>query len=291
MSRRTNPYWPILFLLLCVGTTPAAPEVHRTADGLVATGDSGEPLWSRTFDYRLFRPLVVDDLVFVTGISGRLLALDRRTGRERWRFQTEDDWLYPPVQAGGRLVVVGRDSGLHGLSPTDGREIWRRPLVQEPTEGPAVAGGRVLQGTFGGVLWAISPKKGKVLWRRRLDSPPLRLVADDELAVMGGYDTWLRAVQVGDGELRWRLRLPGPLESPPLLDDGRVVVLVGTSLLAIDRRSGRLIQRLPASATGERLRFLPETGKNSRLRWVSEETEDGASQLQRDAPDLPQQEE
>lgn len=244
-SRSTIRYWLILFVLLGVGVALAAPEVRRSADRLMATRDSGEVAWMRTFGYRLFRPLVSRTRVFVTGVAGELWALDRDSGRQLWRFDTGDDWLYPPVLAGDRLVVVGRSSGLHGLSPADGREFWRLPLPQEPTEGPVAGAGKVLQGLFSGDLLAVSPASGAVIWQTRLGSPPLHLAAAHGLVVTGGYDATLRALSLEEGHLRWRVALPARAALRPLLRQAHLVVATEEpSLVLIDSRNGRVLDRL-----------------------------------------------
>ncbi len=245
VSRLTIRYWLMLLLLLGTGVVAAAPEVRRSADRLVATGNSGEVAWTRTFGYRLFRPLVTLNRVFVTGVAGSLLALDRDSGRRLWRFETGDDWLYPPVLVGGRLVVVGRSSGLHGLSPADGREVWHLALPQEPTEGPVAGGDKVLQGLFSGDLLAVSPASGAVIWQTRLGSPPLHVAAAHGRVVTGGYDAMLRALSLEDGRLSWRVTLPARVALRPLLRKAHLVVATERpSLMLIDSRNGRVLDRL-----------------------------------------------
>lgn len=92
---------------------------------------TGRRLWARRIESRYeqfvdIAPLAADGLVFTStvGVSpggrGALYALDQRTGRVRWRFQTvRDPWRDPSAGGGGAWYTpsLGRDGRLYvGIS-------------------------------------------------------------------------------------------------------------------------------------------------------------------------------
>lgn len=105
--------------------------------------------------------------------SGVVVALDRRTGHELWRYETRvnHDVMSAPLIAGNLLVLDDLSGyGLFAIdrfNPSAG-EIWR---VMSPNQGAGpgaqsvVSNGIVFAGTGGGYAYAIEATTGKVLWR------------------------------------------------------------------------------------------------------------------------------
>ncbi len=55
-------------------------------------------------------PVVVGQRLFFTSQDGRIYGLDRRTGKEVWRYEAGGKFIASPAVATGRLVI-GSDSG------------------------------------------------------------------------------------------------------------------------------------------------------------------------------------
>lgn len=65
-----------------------------------------------------------DTVYFGTSDTGLLLALDRHSGKERFRFST-DVWTFAtPLAADGLLVAASMKGRLHLLDPASGRQRW-----------------------------------------------------------------------------------------------------------------------------------------------------------------------
>ena len=81
-------------------------------------------------------PLMVDGVLYLSGPWGSVLALDAKTGAERWRYDPEVDGTYgrhaccDVVNRGlavwqGRIYVATLDGHLVALDAANGKEIWR----------------------------------------------------------------------------------------------------------------------------------------------------------------------
>ncbi len=105
---------------------------------------SGDILWKRELNEELpirmpiwgiaAAPLIFEDLVIlhIGGSNGAcILALDKLSGRERWRALDEKASYTAPIliqQAGRPVVIAWTGESLSGLSATSGEVFWRIPF-------------------------------------------------------------------------------------------------------------------------------------------------------------------
>jgi outer membrane protein assembly factor BamB len=127
------------------------------------------------------RPVIDRGYVLVVGNSGRMVAIDLRTGNRLW--EQAIGGVHGPWVAGDFVFVVTNDSQLVCLSRRDGRVRWIRPLQQFEDEedrldpirwaGPVLAGDRLLVGGTNGQVWSVSPYTGKLLGWIEVSGPLL----------------------------------------------------------------------------------------------------------------------
>ncbi len=134
-------------------------------------------------------PIVADGVVYLSGIvsesqsAGVALAIDVRTGRERWRTVLEYADVFMSL-AGQMLYVGGRN--MYGLRASDGHVVWSYASGTQFYQ-PVVAGGVVFVGSgapgyhlfsIGGTdfLNALDARTGHLYWRTSF-------VPDDPLLV------------------------------------------------------------------------------------------------------------
>lgn len=184
------------------------PALERFG-GIVWRVQTGGPVQST--------PAVADGVVYVGSGDGHVYALDARTGEERWRFDAGRAVTSSPAVAGGLVYVGSRDGGYVALDAGTGRLRWR------VATGPDA---RLAWGFESGDLYTSSP------------------AVAGGLAILGGADGQVYAVDAGSGEVRWRFRTDGRVRSSPAVAGGRVYVgsMDGT-LYALELGSGRLVWR------------------------------------------------
>jgi outer membrane protein assembly factor BamB len=126
-------------------------------------------------------PLVDGDLVIVQlGASDGacLVALDKRTGTEKWRALDDPASYSAPViipQAGQRVLVCWTGANVAGLNPDTGQVHWKHPftphrmIINVPT--PVVDSGRMFLSAFydGSLMLRLREDELSVepIWRRR----------------------------------------------------------------------------------------------------------------------------
>jgi outer membrane protein assembly factor BamB len=133
-------------------------QVHR--EGTASAGYEGvarfDPTTGKVTYSRLPKtyagtPGMADGVVYVSGQTGRVTALDPATGHEKWSRQTSVEGASGPVAGTGALYFSSSTGRVAALSPRDGRPLWTTDpqadgLTGEQGASPrvTVAGGAVV---------------------------------------------------------------------------------------------------------------------------------------------------
>ena len=112
-------------------------------------------------------PVIDKGLVFAVSFSGRLVAIDERTGTRVW--QREISSSQTPWLAGNHMFILSSENQLVALGRDTGSVRWvtELPRFDDDTplvyNGPVLAGGRlILAGTEGRVI-EIAPENGAII--------------------------------------------------------------------------------------------------------------------------------
>lgn len=140
-----------------------------------------------------------------------LVALDRRTGQELWRYVA-------PSFSGGVLV-------------------WSGPVVHQRL---------VIQKGTGGQLWAVDRFTGQLAWKFQpvtthasVTGPVIR----DGVVYLDSGDDYITAVDASNGRVRWRTMTSNKGAAENVLATARRLYVPGggNGLAVVDRRTGRLV--------------------------------------------------
>lgn len=251
----------------------ASPSPATDGDVLIASFGShglygldldGELLWDKDFgDLKVKHahgegaaPVLAGDLVVLPwdheGPSF-LVAVDRRTGDERWRVERTQgtSWSTPIVveQDGRSQVVVAGTDVLRAHDLATGREIWRvGGLSANVVASPVSGGGLVYAGSSyeHQVFFAVRLEGARgdltgtdhMVWQRSRGTPyvPSPLLYDGALYFHNHYQSVLTRVDARDGsEVPGPMRLPGirNVYGSPVAAAGRAYVtdLNGTTVV------------------------------------------------------------
>ena len=114
-------------------------------------------------------PIIDNDIAYVVGYNGPMVAIDIRTGAKIW--QREISSASQPWLAGNFLFVLTEDSDLVAINKQDGKIVWTTiiPYAQDDeklgvfTSGPILANDALLVTSSNGKLFSISPYNGRIM--------------------------------------------------------------------------------------------------------------------------------
>jgi outer membrane protein assembly factor BamB len=218
-------------------------------------------------------PILVDDLLIFScdGSSDPfLVALDKKTGRVRWKTPRSLDakkkfsFSTPLlIRVNGRPQVISQSSGaVYAYDPADGRELWRSRYDEgfSVVPRPVFAHGLLfISSSFESpVTMAIRPDGTNdvtdthVVWRlaRAAPSTPSLLVVGDELYTVsdGGIASCLDA---RTGRVHWQERVGGDYSASPLFAEGRIY-LQNENGIGVVLKPGTNFEVLARNDVGER---------------------------------------
>lgn len=205
-------------------------------------------------------------LVFVGTERGLVQALEGDRGQQRWRRQLPGVLRLGPVDVGGALLVATDDS-LYLLAPTDGTIVARVPAPGTVVAPPAWRNDTLVivspDGIIAGLarndlatLWAVptgdpvfgmpaiardtvfAVTLGGALWRVPLATPDQPVAfglgvtvratpAPTADGVLVGTTAGEVLLARGEGSVERRVRVDGPVEQPPIIKDGVLLVIDG----------------------------------------------------------------
>ena len=221
--------------------------VHFGAAGTAAVGAAGEVLWRARFPYVSQHgnggsPILHDGLLAVS-VDGYdtayLVAVDARTGEERWRSTRPDpvSQAYSTpllVRAGDREQIVNVSAfRTSGHDPRSGEEIWRVRYPNGFSNVPRPVYGHGLVYLSTGfqtpALLAVRADgegdvtRSHVAWRLRRGAPltPSPILVGDELYMVTDFGVGT-CVDARTGDVHWQQRIGGNHSASPVFAGGRI---------------------------------------------------------------------
>jgi len=213
-----------------------------------------------------FEPLtsgatVVGHTVYVGSADKNLYALDADTGRERWHFATQDVVRSTPAVAEGIVLFGSRDHNVYALDSKTGTLKWKHDTLREVVSDALIVDGTAYIGSRDSNLYAFDLLTGKIKWKFFYWTSFVESSARirDGILYIGASDyQQLLAIDAASGKQIWKFDTGGSDWSTPAVTDKLVyigatgepncdyMVKIG-GFYAVDRSTGRLVWRYPAS--------------------------------------------
>jgi len=264
--------------------TPEAVFVTETKDSKYEVvkalkRDSGEELWSTQWegamnvpffakangDWIRSTPALDGDTLYVAGMRDVLVALDTKTGKEKWKvdFMKElkkplhafgfvcsplvvGDYVY--VQAGGGFNKLKKQTGeIVWRSLDDGGGMWGSAFSSPTME--TLSGQKQLLVQTRTKLAGVSPEDGKVLWSEEI--PAFRgmniltptVIGDRVFTSSYGGKSFLFQIQPGEEKMKasqqWTNKAQGYMSSPVVIGDYIYLHLKNRRFTCIDTKTGK----------------------------------------------------
>ena len=256
---------------------PSAEEL-RPNFAVNAEYPNVERVWHKALKGGVYSTPVTDGKSLYIGDDvGVMYALDAKTGKTRWTFDTGMRIVGSPAVSEGVVVFGSANYTIYGLHAKTGKELWHITTNQAVMGAATIHEGIAYIGGGDGRMFAIDIHTGKVSWSfDQLTNYVLTrpLVYNDKL-YFGCWDTHFYALNLTDGSLVWKWNngKGNPKLSPasvwPVAANGRVFITAPDRYFTcLDAETGEQVWRTKQYKVRETV-GLSEDGKTvySKCMW------------------------
>ena len=254
-------------------------ELHDGVDYIVALDAmTGRELWrvpvgptyrghGGSDDGPISTPAVDADDLFALGPHGHLIAVDTKSGKERWRHDlvkafgaSAPTWGFaasPLIE--GRLVIVPtggpKSQGLLAFDRATGRLVWNAAVAKatgySSAVSAAIGGVRQVVVVAGDAIFAVTPGEGRVLWtvpgpRGNIEiSNSAILLPGNRLLVSNWEESMLLAIEARQGAFAarelWRSPRLRNSNGPTVHRDGLLYGFAGSILVCVNAQTTEVV--------------------------------------------------
>jgi outer membrane protein assembly factor BamB len=165
--------------------------------------DRLELLWRFTVPKGAFEgtPAIVDGVVYLGDLDGKLYALDLATGKQRWVQTFEGGFTASPSVRDGLLYLGDYDGRFYCVRTEDGQLVWQHEAQAEIDGSANFFEDRVLFGSQDATLYCLKAKTGELVWKHTVEdqircSPTIV----EGRCFVAGCDGLLHIINVRDGQ-------------------------------------------------------------------------------------------
>lgn len=234
-----------------------------SSEGMVANyaSKSGDELWQTQLELTSLAPaLITDSLVVIQSVNDQVVALDRKTGKETWRFKETlplvSLWGNSQPQIYQNWIIAALGNGrLVALNKTDGQLEWERKIGIAKGQGDIeqivdvdgqfiISGDDLFIASYQENVVAMNLIDGSLGWYRPISSYNDLAVDESALYVIGETSKIL-ALGRYDGQIFWQNdELYGrKLTGISILDNYLLVVDYEGYMHLVDKYSGAIVGR------------------------------------------------
>jgi len=196
-----------------------------------------------------------------------LIAIDKRTGANRWKADRPDAWLSwsspqlaTAAATGEQELIVCGSERIDAYAPATGQKLWTLPgLTRECIPTPVVAHNLIFAVSGPrGTSYAIAPggrgnvSTSHVKWTSTRGTPfvPSGIVVGDYYYLVDdrGIATCIEALT---GKVRWRQRLGGAFTASPVSAEGRIYFVNEDGSTLVIRGGAAKYEELARNEIGE----------------------------------------
>lgn len=205
------------------------------------------------------RPMVDAESIYVAGFNGEVVAVERDSGRVRWR-QELSGAVSGGVGAGGATVLTGGPAGQVWALEREGGEVrWESMVSTEVLSPPEGRGNVVVVRAVDGSVHGLDSIDGSHLWTYSSSEPALTLRGNSPLllvsgaAIVGLDNGKVAVIDTSSGRAYWERTIAPPTgrsELDRMVDIDAAPVLIGSvlyvatyqgQLVALDVEAGRAL--------------------------------------------------
>ncbi len=167
----------------------------RKFDRVFKIGDGGSFVFT----------MMHEGVIYATCGDHYVYAIDAKSGKEIWKFRTNDCNYGSPSTDGKLLFIPSYDNNLYAVDIKNGREIWRFKTGGKLFSTPGVGANMVFFGSEDENLYAVEAGTGRLLWRFKTgDYVGSTVTFHDNRVFFGSCDHNIYCLDAKSGKEVWR---------------------------------------------------------------------------------------
>ncbi|WP_440904911.1 outer membrane protein assembly factor BamB [Catenovulum sp. SX2] len=192
--------------------------------------------------------------LYVGTENGQIIALDEKTGEEKWRAEVEGEVLAPAIAEDGKVIVNLGSGKTAAIDAQNGEVLWTSvsdvpSLTLRGVSSPAYTQGGVFVGSAGGKIITYNAKNGQLAWdlpiaKAQGATELARIVDIDATPIISGFNLYalsaggsLSMVDIRNARLAWKREYRGYQNM--YLYAGSLIISDDHSVIyAVDSRNG-----------------------------------------------------
>lgn len=187
-----------------------------------------------------FEPHVAGDIVFCGSSSGKLHALDCRSGDHVWSSDLGSPLIRSGCASSRGLLFCGSDHGeLFGIVASTGEVAWKHHAVGALRSTPVVDDDCVYFATFAGEVRSLSKLDGSLNWQIQIGA---EVASSPSIShgrlIVGAYDYFLYCFGK-DGSLIWKTKTEFWCQTSPCCAGMYIYSASHDKMCRFDARDGR----------------------------------------------------
>ncbi len=214
-------------------------------------------------------PAYGNDLVIFGNSLGLVEALNGKTGKLVWTYQTKGAIYSSPLTTWNKFVIFGSgDGNIYALNLKDGKLAWKTSAGKSVLGSPVTQGGVIFIGASDHTFKALDIKTGKLKWQFNdvegtIVSKPL--IVGTKI-FFGSWGRHLYALDIYTGSLIWKWnngsanRMFSPAMATPVYANGIVFIAAPDRVLtAINANTGETLWRNSEAKVRESIGISPDS--------------------------------
>ena len=181
-------------------------------------------------------PVPTAEGIVVATLGDSLYLLDSATGTVRAHLATPGVMLGTPASDGRRLFLATTAGRLLAVSLSTFAILWERALDDVIYGAPALVGDTLYVLSAQGTLWRVPVDAPDGARSIALGVPatagPTPIVGG---VLVAGVTGEVLLVDAASDTVRWRTQRRGPIEEPPLVRDGQLIIVTGDGAVEVFR--------------------------------------------------------
>ena len=187
----------------------------------------GEIIWERNIGWVQTSPLLIDENIYVSNISGDLYKLNATQGNIIWKCEASSSassFYTSPTISGDKIFIGSTDGNLYAFDKQSGNFLWKFKTNASIFSDASVYNDRIYFGSDDKNIYCIDTA-GTLIWKKDLKTKYLSSPAFyGDYIIVTGIDGAVYSLDKTGGEVRWKFTAKGAVSASPLIHKNKIFI-------------------------------------------------------------------